>query len=322
MPSGKGVRQVEPTRPTKEGKQSFERAPMGGDDDDEGRPSSERKALFLFVADDHTSTEQQIELSADLHKYAGGILWLEFFYEAQLAGVRDVLASDSDDEDAVFDAVLEGVSINGWSREYNQSLVDLLRMASKLNMAIHALDDPEWSRDAFEAKYGKFRGGLKYLANRASCVDDGVAATSRWVRKVMRVYEQRGREGPVIVLGGAEHGPVMIKLMADKYEVPMSFMYEKFGEVKQRAHRKMSIQFEEAIMHRKADEEDEDDDAGKLQEVLQFFLGEALQVDLDKLRVLAARRYPMLSSRDPLPVVRGPGSMSARSPRPPSARLM
>eukprot|EP00303_Exanthemachrysis_gayraliae_P016230 CAMPEP_0206029216 /NCGR_PEP_ID=MMETSP1464-20131121/46343_1 /ASSEMBLY_ACC=CAM_ASM_001124 /TAXON_ID=119497 /ORGANISM="Exanthemachrysis gayraliae, Strain RCC1523" /LENGTH=250 /DNA_ID=CAMNT_0053403293 /DNA_START=35 /DNA_END=787 /DNA_ORIENTATION=+ len=239
---------------------------------------------------------EQIRLMNDLYKFAGGALFLEFFYSEQVERLQAALDAGGGEEEAIVEAVLEAVCHNGWSREYNESLVDLIRVAHEHGITIHALDDPEWSRDAFEAKHGRFRGGLKYLANRATLLDDGRGATSRWVRKVMAVQDEREAHRPVLVLGGAEHGPVMVKLLAER-GVTMHVMYEDFGDVQQRAHRKMSIQLEETFAFRKANEEDVDNDEEKIQAGLAFFLEESehLQADLKNLRKLAARRYPSLA---------------------------
>ena len=120
-------------------------------------------AIF-YVRDDHASTFQQVRLARDLHKAAGGTLWLEFIYEDVLEEVRKAFASSStEDDDEALAAVLRSIEHNGWSVEFNESLVNLLSVARKYRMNFHALDDPEWSKDAFIAKYGSTLGGMRYL---------------------------------------------------------------------------------------------------------------------------------------------------------------
>lgn len=69
--------------------------------------------------------------------------------------------------------------------DFAPSALHLLRgLAWKHQIGFHALDDPEWSRDAFIARHGAYRGGLRYLFNRASQLDDGEGATSRWCTKI------------------------------------------------------------------------------------------------------------------------------------------
>ncbi|CAE7235336.1 unnamed protein product, partial [Symbiodinium necroappetens] len=142
----------------------------------------------IYARDDHTSTFQQVRLARDLHKFAGGTLWLEFVYEDILEEVRKAFATQSADDDAeALDAVLASIKHNGWSVEFNKSLVNLLVVARKHGMNFHALDDPEWSKDAFIAKYGSNLGGMRYLANRASHLDDHEGATSRWCDKIVKL---------------------------------------------------------------------------------------------------------------------------------------
>jgi len=193
---------------------------------------------FYFVRDDHTSTVQQARLAADLHKYANGSLWLEFFYEEQLAAVRAAFATPGVvDDEAVLAQVKKAVMSNGWSDAFNESLVDLLRLAHQHSISIHALDTPEWSLDAFTERYGTFRGRLKYLANRASQENDDEGATSRWAKRVMEAHAEGTAPAPVVVMGGAEHGPVMLEI------VPVfEFMYEDAGAVRAAAKAKVEAE--------------------------------------------------------------------------------
>ena len=46
-------------------------------------------------------------------------------------------------------------------------------------------------------------------------------------------YSLTRRGGPVIVMGGAEHGPVMLRIVPE-----FQFMYEDFGAVKAAARSK------------------------------------------------------------------------------------
>ncbi|CAE7270280.1 unnamed protein product [Symbiodinium natans] len=185
-------------------------------------------AIF-YVRDDHASTFQQVRLARDLHKAAGGTLWLEFIYEDVLEEVRKAFASSStEDDDEALAAVLRSIEHNGWSVEFNESLVNLLSVARKYRMNFHALDDPEWSKDAFIAKYGSTLGGMRYLANRASHLDDHEGATSRWCDKIVQTRSQQ--PGPIVVLGGAEHGPALIEFMKARINVEVRFMYADFRQ--------------------------------------------------------------------------------------------
>ncbi|CAJ1340677.1 unnamed protein product [Effrenium voratum] len=183
---------------------------------------------IIFAHDDHTSVKEEIMLARDLHKAAGGTLWLEFVYEEQLEEVRKAFATaDTADDQAKLEELLQSISSNGWSMEFNKSLVHLLTVAQKHHIAFHALDDPEWSRDAFIAHYGPARGPLRYLANRASQLDDGEGATSRWCSKICaRRATEREEQGPVVVLGGAEHGPPFHKFMKARINVEVTCIYE------------------------------------------------------------------------------------------------
>ena len=224
-------------------------------------------AKLWFVRDDHTTPEQQLKLAADLPKFAGGALWLEFFYEKQLAAVRAAFATEGTDDDAVALArVMDAVMENGWSEEFNKSLVDLLVVANANRISLHALDEPAWSLDAFVAKHGRFRGKLKYLANRASQEDDGEGSTSRWAKKIL---EARGEDtaAAVIVMGGAEHGPVMVEIAPG-----FKFMYEDFGAVKKAAAEKIAKELQTAKDDKAPDDDDEDDDddEGKIASMLKL----------------------------------------------------
>ena len=115
----------------------------------------------LFVRDDHTSTAQQLLLCRELPRFSGlgGQLWLEFFTNMQLLRVKKALESPSRYKDKdVLEAVRAAVSSNGacsvgcqkthyvsgWSDEYNESLMQLLRVAHTSGMSVYALDEPEW----------------------------------------------------------------------------------------------------------------------------------------------------------------------------------
>lgn len=152
-------------------------------------PNAKKKSSPVwFVRDDHTSVEQQQQLSEKMRSGVlnGGQLWFEFFYEPALTAVRAAfITPEQTDDEKVLAAVQEAVSGNGWSDEFNGSLCDLMKLANQHSISIHALDDPEWSQDAFEKKYGRFRGRMKYLHNRASSADDGEGSTSRWTQKAL-----------------------------------------------------------------------------------------------------------------------------------------
>ena len=103
---------------------------------------------IIFARDDHTTTFQQVRLARDLHKASGGTLWLEFVYEDSLEEVRKAFASQGTEDDAeALAAVLKSLESNGWSVEFNKSLVNLLTVARKHRITVHALDDPEWSKE-------------------------------------------------------------------------------------------------------------------------------------------------------------------------------
>ena len=103
----------------------------------------------IYARDDHASTFQQMRLARDLHKATGGTLWLEFIYEESLEEVRKAFATQSKEDDAeALAAVLKSLEHNGWSVEFNTSMVNLLTVAWKHSINVHALDDPEWSKDS------------------------------------------------------------------------------------------------------------------------------------------------------------------------------
>ncbi|CAE7276828.1 unnamed protein product, partial [Symbiodinium pilosum] len=183
----------------------------------------------IYARDDHASTFQQMRLARDLHKATGGTLWLEFIYEESLEEVRKAFATQSKEDDAeALAAVLKSLEHNGWSVEFNTSMVNLLTVAWKHSINVHALDDPEWSKDAFVARYGSNLGGLRYLANRASQLDDHEGATSRWCDKILSTRPKQS--GPIVVLGGAEHGPPLIEFMKARVNVDVVYMYAEFEE--------------------------------------------------------------------------------------------
>ena len=57
-------------------------------------------------------------------------------------------------------------------------------VAWKNQITCHALDDVDWSREAFISRYGPTMGNLRYLMNRSNLLDDGEGATSRWCTKI------------------------------------------------------------------------------------------------------------------------------------------
>eukprot|EP00438_Fugacium_kawagutii_P003836 Skav230657 [mRNA] locus=scaffold2185:8518:9985:+ [translate_table: standard] len=174
----------------------------------------------IFVRDDHSSTLEEMKLARDLHKATGGTLWLEFVYEDVLEKTRAAFTQRGPDDAEILDEVRQSISSNGWSPEFNKSLVGLISLAWKHQIGFHALDDSEWSRDAFVAQYGAYRGALRYLSNRASQLDDG--------------------EGPVVILGGAEHGPVLMKFIKARINVNVRYMYDDFQGIKRHAAGKVS----------------------------------------------------------------------------------
>lgn len=231
--------------------------------------SRAERGTLLFVRDDHTTPEEQICLAGELHRFAGGDLWLEFFYESQLAKVRAAFATDgAADDAAALAAVQEAVSSNGWSSEFNSSLVALMKIAQRYRVSVHALDSPEWSLDAFKEKHGGFRGKMKYLNNRASQLDDGKGATSRWVQKVLR--QRGGSDRPVVVLGGAEHGSVMLEILKKK-GLEMSYMFEDFGAVQAAAKKKIEHGLQSAKAEKAPDEADEEEEEKELLGMLSLF---------------------------------------------------
>ena len=69
--------------------------------------------------------------------------------------------------------------------------------------------------------------GSSFEANRASQLDDGEGATSRWCSKICaRRATEREEQGPVVVLGGAEHGPPFHKFMKARINVEVTCIYE------------------------------------------------------------------------------------------------
>ena len=46
-------------------------------------------------------------------------------------------------------------------------------VAWKNQITCHALDDVDWSREAFISRYGPTMGNLRYLMNRSNLLDDG-----------------------------------------------------------------------------------------------------------------------------------------------------
>ncbi|EOD38526.1 hypothetical protein EMIHUDRAFT_122222 [Emiliania huxleyi CCMP1516] len=223
--------------------------------------------LLLAVNPYITLLPLSARLAADLHKYANGSLWLEFFYEEQLAAVRAAFATPGVvDDEAVLAQVKKAVMSNGWSDAFNQSLVDLLRLAHQHSISIHALDSPEWSLDAFTERYGTFRGRLKYLANRASQENDGEGATSRWAKRVMEEHAEGTAPAPVVVMGGAEHGPVMLEI------VPVfEFMYEDAGAVRAAAKAKVEAELAAAKEAKSEAEEEEEAAEAKIGSALALF---------------------------------------------------
>ncbi|CAL1155652.1 unnamed protein product [Cladocopium goreaui] len=197
------------------------------------------KDAVIFVRDDHSSTEEQLKLARDLHKAAGGTLWLEFVSEDVLQKVRDGLNSNAADDADILEEARSSISSNGWSPEFNKSLVGLIGIAWKHHITIHALDDVQWSRDAFTARYGPYRGGLRYLTNRADQLDNG--------------------EGPIVILAGAEHGPALMKFMKARINVDVRYMYDDFQAIKRHAANKVSETLDSLRLSKdlEADEETE-----------------------------------------------------------------
>jgi len=197
---------------------------------------------MYFVRDDHTTIEQQVNLESELHRFAGGSLWLEFFYEEELAKVREAFASPNVADDAtVLRAVQEALSRNNWSGEYNAALTALLRVANRYGISIHALDTPEWSREAFRANNSNhpFRGFIEYAKNRASPEDDGEGATSRWVSRVLAELDRGTSTTPLVVLGGAKHGPIMRDILEARRGFEMQYLFESPGAVQSAAKREL-----------------------------------------------------------------------------------
>ncbi|KAG8462502.1 hypothetical protein KFE25_010327 [Diacronema lutheri] len=227
---------------------------------------------YFFVRDDHTSIAQHARLTADLlaHRFRGGDLYCEFAYEPDIDKLMSVGAAADEARELVLCDVLATLSLNGWTREYNRSVLDMLVAAISNDMRVHALDSPEWSRAAFEERYGRFRGGLKYLQNRASPADDGEGASSRWARKVLERHAED--ESAVVVIGGAEHGPVMLQILRNRCGVRMELLYEGEDEMHETAHRKVSTLLREATRSRLLADTDDDDDESKILSIIDSLL--------------------------------------------------
>jgi hypothetical protein len=213
---------------------------------------------MYFVRDDHTTTEQQVNLQNELHRFAGGSLWLEFFYEEELAKVREAFASpDAADDAIVLRAVQEALSRNNWSSEYNAALTALLKVANRYKMSIHALDTPEWSREAFRANYSnhsQLMGFMEYVKNRGSPEDDGEGATSRWVSTVLAELDRGTSTTPLVVLGGAKHGPIMRDILQARRGLHMQYLFESSGAVQAAAKRELEGMLEVAEAKKAAEE--------------------------------------------------------------------
>lgn len=230
-----------------------------------------------FVRDDHTSTAEQRRLEADVSRgaFARGVLWVEFVYEQQLSALREAWGGARAEEGGAAEAAeaalreLEaGLAHDGWGAEYNRAVVRLLRAAHAHGMGVRALDDEAWSLGAFEARHGKFRGGLKYLRNRASPQDDGEAASSRWARKVLAGLAADGAaRGPVVVVGGAEHGTPMARILA-AHGVRVDFLYEPAEAVHSSAAEKLHAALERTQSERSLHDTDDDDDHGAVRALI------------------------------------------------------
>jgi hypothetical protein len=74
-------------------------------------------------------------------------------YEPQLAVLRAAFgAVGTANVETVRVQVQKIVDENGWTEGFVASLTDLLTLASKHNVSINALDNAEWSQDAFVQK--------------------------------------------------------------------------------------------------------------------------------------------------------------------------
>jgi len=74
-------------------------------------------------------------------------------------------------------------------------------------------------------------GNLRYLMNRSNLLDDGEGATSRWCTKICA----RKDSGPILIMGGAEHGPPLVEFLKARINVDMKFMYDDFEHIKRLA---------------------------------------------------------------------------------------
>ncbi|KAJ1638615.1 hypothetical protein T492DRAFT_942885 [Pavlovales sp. CCMP2436] len=235
------------------------------------RPETPGTREYWFVRDDHASAEQYQRLTADITRFRGGELWVEFAYESELELLRSASGLSDKERASTLAQVLSALSANGWSAEYNQAVLDLLLAALANEMQVHALDSREWSREAFVAKFGPYRGGLKYITNRASPLDDGVSASSRWARKVAIRHAESLEPVFVVVIGGAEHGPVMIQILRDKYAMAMTLLHEEEDSVRQIAYEKLRRLLREATHSRLPTDTDDDDDEGGVLAILEYF---------------------------------------------------
>jgi len=213
---------------------------------------------MYFVRDDHTTTEQQANLENELHRFAGGSLWLEFFYEEELAKVREAFASpDVADDATVLRDVQEALSRNNWSSEYNAALIALLKVANRCGISVHALDTPEWGRGAFRANYSnrsQFMGFTEYAKNRASPEDDGEGTTSRWASTVLAELDRGTATTPLVVLGGAKHGPILRDILKARRGFDLQYLFESSGAVQSAANRELEGILEVAEAKKAADE--------------------------------------------------------------------
>lgn len=156
---------------------------------------------IIFFGDQHNKLKYQNQLIENLEDYIKYDIWLEFLYPEDIDLLNKI---NIENEDQIYQKILNNLKNNNWSIEYNSNLIKLIKKIKKLKITIFPLEDNKYSLKNFLKIYGIF-GFLFYLNDRVSDKEDG--CNDRWVKKV-KSNQDITKKNQLIFAGNLHKKPI------------------------------------------------------------------------------------------------------------------